>query len=90
MSKKPHCDEIAQSMVDKLSNDTKRLMFEDLRNDYPDQASDAFTEATNPEDGYTEFAFMIFWSVQHQLMQKMDMSDEEIDERVYLVKKQLQ
>lgn len=78
----PLCDKIAQSVVDKLSDETKRRLYDDLKAEYSDQARDIM-ECESIEAAYNQFAFHVFWSIQHQLMAKMGMDDDEIERRVY-------
>jgi len=78
---KPIVDKITESMVSKLSFETKLKMYQDLKDEYPDAASDIM-ESNSIEEALDEFAFNVFWSVQHQLLNKF-MSDEEIEQRIY-------
>ena len=78
----PVVDRIAHEWVERLSDDTKRKLYEDLQNYLDSESRDCMECADNIGEAYDSFAFSVFFRVQHNLLNEI-MTDDEIEERIY-------
>lgn len=81
-SEKPVVDEYAEEWASWLSDDTKRMLYNDLFKEFEDDAVGCLESARHVQDVYDEFAQVVFWRVQHMLLNSI-MDDEEIERRIY-------
>ena len=81
MTEEPIVDQIAKDFASKLSLETQLKIYQDLREEMGDTASDVM-DTNSIEEALNDFAFQVFWRVQHRLLYGV-MSEEEIEGRVY-------